>query len=564
MTRFAASHFLSALALLCAPVLCSAAEAQRPNILILLADDLGYSDIGVMGSEIATPNLDALAAQGRLLTSMYSTSMPISRAALLTGADPHQVGYGSMGPPTGRQVGKPGYERHLNNRALTVAELLRDAGYHTCMVGAWALGPAATEDPSVRGFEKSYVLVEAAADYFQPESRRLSKTESITYRENGREVEAPQRYVTDVYTDKLISFIAAHTPGEPFFAYASYTASHFPLHATDEDMARQRGKYDRGYDAVRLARIARQKRSGVVPESLTPASPVPQSEGFTMWENLSAQERKVEARRMEIYAAMIERLDANIGRLIAHLKRTGRYDSTLIIFTSGNGAADTWRSRRKPEDVDNSYDNMGRRHSWLSYSERWAEVSNAPFSRWKGSMTEGGLAVPAIVKLPGQARGKPPVAAPVTLQDVAPTILELVGIAQPGRSYKDREVVAIRGRSMLALLRDDAAAVHVADAVFAGEHGGEAYVRQGQWKAVRLVYASPGDPLREQELAALAVGDLATASQLRARFPRVWRLYDIHADRGETRDESTRNPHVLAKMKQLYEQYEREVGVVDP
>lgn len=542
------------------------AEGDRPpNFLIVLADDLGYADIGAMGSEIATPNLDALAHDGQLFTAMYASALPISRANLMTGLDHHIVGYGSMGPAAGAQLGRPGYERHLNDRARTAAEWMRDAGYRTIMVGTWGLGLEPQYGPDRRGFEHSFALIEAAVDYFLPDPARLSATETITFREDGAEVSQPDRYLTDVFTDKMIAYLDMVSGGDaPFFAYISYTAPHFPLQAPAESIDRNRGRYDNGYDEIRLARISRQKSLGVIAEDFVPAAPVPESSGYKRWGSLTPEEQRVESHRMEIYAAMVENLDSSIGRLVEHLKQSGEYENTLILFASGNGAAGDWKTRRAPEDVDNSYANMGRRHSWLAYTERWAEVSNAPLSMWKTRMTEGGISVPAIIRLPNSDGAGRLVRTPATFEDILPTLLDLAEVPPQNDVEQLRQGLPAAGTSLLPLLRGQVSAVHPDDAVFADELNGEAYVRQGRWKAVLLAYADPDSDLHRQELAALAVGDLVSASQIRSRFPRVWRLYDIEADRGETTDRSETYPDVLDTLRRHYSEYRTRVGVVDP
>ncbi|MBL8552486.1 MAG: arylsulfatase [Hyphomonadaceae bacterium] len=536
------------------------AAGTRPNILVIMADDLGYSDLGTMGGEIPTPHLDALAGEGRVLTAMYASPLPISRGTLLTGADHHIIGYGSMGPPAGRQVGKPGYERRLNDRARTIATLLRGSGYRTYMAGVWGLGAAPEADPSARGFEQSFALIEAAADYFPIEAERL-RLETMTYRQNGAQVAQPDRYVTDVYTDRMIGFIDANASDlAPFFAYLPYSAPHFPLQAHPDFIDRFKGAYDAGYDAIRLARIARQRASGVIAADFKPAQPVPESDGFKSWASLTPEERRIEARRMEVYAAMVANLDWNIGRLIAYLKRIGRYDNTFILFASGNGAASAWSTRRLPENVDNSLANMGRRHSWISYTERWAEVSNAPLSMWKTRMTEGGISVPTIVRLPRGAGVHEPIRAPATFADVAPTLLELAGLPRP----QNDGAAPLEGVSLLPLLEGRATRAHSEDAVFADEMNGEAFVRRGRWKASLLATADPGDALRAEEIAALARGDLVRSSEVRARFPRVWHLFDIEGDRGETTDVSAAHPDILAALRADFSAYRERVGVVDP
>jgi arylsulfatase len=549
------------------------AQGKRPNILLILADDLGFSDIGPFGGEIPTPNLDALARQGRVMTSFYATPMPITRSEVMTGADHHQVGFGGMYIPWGEQAGSLGYQRKLNDHALVVAEPLRDAGYHTYMIGTWHLGEDEDRSPKAQGFESSFALIPAAGLYYAlgpGDPQPAGAHEAPVYREDGRLVTPPPGYITDVFTDRLVGWLKRDAKdGRPFFAYAAYTTPHFPLQAPDEAIACHKGRYDGGYDAVRLARIAKQKRLGLFPRDFKPAEPVPAAgalaPGMERWADLTPERRRREARRMEVYAAMVENLDWNIGRLFAALKTTGRYDDTFIVFTSGNGAAQGY-----PEATeDNRVGNMGRKGSWIYYTERWAEVSNAPFALWKAKPAEGGISVPAIFRLPGQSRRAPNSDAPATVRDLAPTFLELAGVPQPGTTYKGRRVVPMSGRSMVAHLKRRSATVHPADHVFADENSGEAYVRQGRWKAVLMTaqHSNPferGDPLNADHIAALRAGDMQKAAAIRAKWVATWRLYDIVADRGETTDLAAAHPEVLKRLQALYADYRRTAPVIDP
>ena len=545
------------------------APAMRPNILLILADDLGFSDIGPFGGEISTPNLDALAHDGRLLSAMYATPMPITRAEVMTGADHHLAGVGSMYLPWGKQKDTPYYLRGLGKQAVTVSELLHDRGYHTYMVGTWHLGEGDDQRPEMRGFDRSFALMGAAGLYFalgKDEPQPVGAHEPPAYREDGKAVDPPTQYAADLFTDKLLSYIdEGAKDGRPFFAYAAYTTPHFPLQAPDALIARYKGRYDAGYDAVRLARIVRQKAAGIIPKTLKPSIPQPEGPGMKLWSSLSPLEKAREARRMEVYAAMVENLDANVGRLIAELKANGQYDNTLIVFTSGNGAAQGFREAPQESGLEI----MGRKGSWIYDSERWAEVSDAPFALWKAKPAEGGISVPAIVRLPGQHRARPLSAAPATLRDLTPTFLEIAGVPRPGATYKGRAVVPISGRSLMPMLEGKTAAAHPPREVFADENSGEAYVRQGRWKAVLMTeqHTNPferGDPLNAQHIALLRAGDMAAAAKERAKFPARWRLYDIWADRGEITDLAGRYPKTLKRMQALYRAYRKANGVVDP
>lgn len=534
-----------------------AAPAKRPNILVIMADDLGFSDIGPFGSEIRTPNLDALARQGRLMTAMYATPMPhTSHAELLFGVDHHVTVDRFSAPGATAATRQPGAG---DAQPKPVAQALREAGYHTYMIGTWDSGFEPGSTPKDRGFDASHALVSMAGDYYPPTGANVPlDRENFRYLTGGAATPWPDRYITDVWTDELIGYIRQGAKdGRPFFAYAAYTAPHFPLQAPDSFIARQRGHYDAGYDAVRLARVARQKAKGLFPANLKPAEPS-KAPRYKRWSQLSAAERKVEARRMEVYAAMVENLDWNVGRLIKALKAAGAYDDTLIVFTSSNGAAQEVTTHRDPKGFDNSLANMGRVNSWIAYTERWAEVSNAPFAGWKAKGSEGAVVVPTIVKLPGQRMAKPATAAPALLRDLVPTFMAVA-------KAKPQSALPYSGVSLLPLWEGRAAAVRPAGAVIVDEHRDEAYVRDGRWKAVLIsdtpVNAFDGaDPGNAEYLAAVKAGDTARAAAIRAQHPSVWKLYDLAADRGETTDLAAKRPEVLKRMIAHYDAYRRRYG----
>ncbi|MEO6377276.1 MAG: sulfatase-like hydrolase/transferase [Caulobacteraceae bacterium] len=539
-----------------------AAPAKRPNILVIMADDLGFSDIGPFGSEIRTPNLDALARQGRLMTSMYATPMPhTSHAEFLFGVDHHVTVDRFSAPGATAATSRPGADV-IQPKPL--AQTLREAGYRTYMIGTWDSGGEPGFTPKDRGFDASHALMSMAGDYYPPSGANVpSPQENFRYLTNNAATPRPERYITDLWTDELIGYIQGGLKeGKPFFAYAAYTTPHFPLHAPDDAIARQHGRYDAGYDAVRLARVARQKAKGLFPASLRPATPSTAAR-YKRWSQLSPAERAVEARRMEVYAAMVENLDWNVGRLVKALKASGAYDNTLIVFTSSNGAAQAVATHRDPVGFDNSLANMGKRNSWIAYTERWAEVSNAPFAGWKAKGSEGGIVVPTIVKLPGQKTAKPVTAAPALLRDLVPTILDVAGAPSP----TGPSVQPYTGVSLLPLLEGRAATARPAGAAIVDEHRDEAYVRDGQWKAVLIsdtpVNAFDGsDPGNAEYLAAVKAGDTAKAAAIRARHPSVWKLYDIAADRGETTDLAAKRPEVLKRLIGLYDDYRRQYGAV--
>ncbi|AUX28948.1 arylsulfatase [Sorangium cellulosum] len=514
--------------------------AELPNIVTIVADDLGFSDLGAFGGEISTPNLDTLAAEGRILTGHRSGSLCApTRAMLVSGTDSHSVGLGRMGGGTGPQAGQPGYEGHLTDNALSVAEILKDAGYHTYIAGKWHLGDDEDQSPPARGFERSYVLLGGVAAFFNEYADPPTTAQTRLYREDGVHTQPPRGfYATELYTDKLIQYIESNrADGKPFFAFATYTAPHWPLQAPPEYIDRYSGRYDAGYDAIREQRLARLKSRGIIPESFTPNPRLP-SDGTNpkTWEQLTPEERIYEARRMEIYAAMVENLDANIGRLIQYLKRVGEYENTFIFFQSDNGAEGGNREGFAASDpsrsgpVVNTLENLGRPGSYIGVGPRWAEVSATPFRLWKSYTTEGGVAVPAIARLPGQHHAKPQFDGTTHVVDFLPTVLELAGVPNPGNTYKGREVVPISGRSILPVLDDRATAVRAPGEALIWEHGNHRYVIRDNWKLLWL--GAPYGPT-----------------------PRAWTLYDLATDRGEINDVSAAHPEVAAELAAAWTQY---------
>lgn len=535
------SPFLPALLACLIPTL--AAAAERPNILLIVADDLGYSDLGAYGGEIDTPSLDQLAANGLQLTNMYAapTCSP-TRAMLMSGTDNHLAGLGTMAEGLAPfQRGKPGYEGYLNQQSHSIAQLLRDGGYRTSMVGKWHLGLAADQGPDRRGFEQSFTLLEGGGVHFKPPAQPTAKIEQITYRENGQPVELPEDfYSSDFYTDKLIDYLKqGKDSGKPFFAYAAYTSPHWPLQAPEAYLDKYQGRYDGGYDQVRQARIERLRDKGLIAADLVPATGLPVTPDLPGWEQLSPEQRKVEARKMEIYAAMVDNLDHNIGRLVAYLKESGQYDNTLIVFMSDNGAAGERHEQFYPAGphTDNRLENLGRRGSQIDYGPRWAQVSAAPLRLFKGSTAEGGISVPAIVHMPRALARQGVERGVARVDDLAPTFLALAGIADPGDSYQGQAKHPITGRSMLPMLEGKA----VAPRALAGELFGSLYYREGNLKLLGLrPWAMPGQ----------------------APQPLRWQLFDVSRDRGEVQDLSASDPQTFERLKQAWQGYAREVGVV--
>lgn len=313
----------------------------KPNILLIVADDMGYSDLGCFGGEINTPNLDALAARGLRATNFYvAPSCSPSRSMLLTGTDSHVAGIGNMAEWTGpAQRGQPGYEGYLNTRVVTVASLLRDSGYHTCMAGKWHLGEKSDQWPAARGFERDFSLLQGAGSHWSDMLGLLPSEPRVTYTRNGEKVkELPKGYYSSRnLTDFIIQSIDEKGQDDkPFFAYVAYQAPHGPLAVPDEWRDKYQGRHDKGYDAIREERLSRQKKLGITGKDVVCFPRLP---NIPAWDELTDDQRRLAARKMELYAAMIEYMDDQIGRLMTHLKQAGTYDNTLIVFISDNGAA---------------------------------------------------------------------------------------------------------------------------------------------------------------------------------------------------------------------------------
>jgi len=517
---------------------------KQPNILFIMADDLGYSDLGAFGGEIHTPNIDALTKEGRILTDYHTapTCSP-TRSQLISGTDHHLAGIGAMAELTPAHLkGQPGYEGYLNERSLSIAEVLKDNGYRTYISGKWHLGLTAETNAHVKGFDHSFTLLQGLDLHFKQAPSAYKR--NATYTEDGKVVPISALpddfFSTNYFTDKLISYLeSGKNSGKPFFAYAAYTAPHWPLQAPAEYRDRYRGVYDAGYDVIRNGRIARQKQLGLIPANFTAAEPIatknaPQKYG--KWNELPAEQKVLEARRMEIYAGMVENLDANIGRVIEYLKRNNLYDNTLIFFVSDNGAEGFIRGSYGAESgFDNRVNNVGTSSSYHYVGPRWAEVSAAPFHLWKDTAGEGATTAPAIVKLPHQNKAQATYHGFASVLDVFPTVLDYANIAVPQSQYKGRQINTPSGYSWKSVLENKAQAIRPVNFSFADELHGSKYARQGEWK-----------------IALQGKAELGTGA---------WELYNLKNDRGETQNLAQNNPVKLQELLDVYNKYTQQNGV---
>ncbi len=552
-------------------------EAQkRPNILLILADDLGYSDLGFMGSEINTPNLDRLAAAGKLLTRFHvSPTCSPTRAMLLSGNDHHRSGFGSMfGMLSSEQAGQPGYETYLNQRVVTIAMLLADAGYHTYMAGKWHLArrpapdPARPADyseeelalwrstlPEQRGFERAFYIMQGGSGHFD-NTGAVSSAPVSTMLYNGQPYTLPEDYYSSAFlTDQLIDYIEeGRADGRPFFVYAAYTAPHWPLHAPDDFIARYEGVYEAGYAAIAQQRLARMKALGILAAD---QERHPGAALWPAWDSLSDEQKRREARKMQVYAAMVEALDHHIGRLIDYLKQSGAYENTFILFFSDNGAEGNNpydlanNAEWIPANFDNSLENMGRRGSYIAYGPGWAQVSSTPYRLYKGFVSEGGITTPALAVYPGKIPAGQLSKQFASVLDVAPTLLELAGIEHPGERYQGRPIFPLQGSSMLAHLSapgqtdgsaddktdEQAARIHPAEHVMGWELFGRRAIRKGDWKLV-----SQNPPW--------GTGD--------------WELYNLALDPAEQHDQMQKQPTIAALLLTEWQRYVQDNGVIAP
>jgi arylsulfatase len=510
---------------------------ERPNVLLIVADDLGYADLGVFGSEIKTPNIDSLAEEGRIFTQFHTAPLcSVTRAMLLSGNNNHVAGVGRQNAQGPIRSSLPGYEGYLSDRIEPLPRLLRDAGYHTYATGKWHLGMRAEHSPKAAGFERSFMLLNGSSNHF----RAGGRSEQVPlYREDDDLVDYPEgRYSTELYTDRLIEFIeAGRGDGQPFFAYAAYTSPHWPLQVPDDYLDLYRGDYDAGYDALRVQQFDSLKAAGIIPASSTLP---PRNDAIEPWVELTTDQKRIEARKMELYAAMVENLDFHVGRLISSLKSQGLYENTLIIFMSDNGAdgsdpyaANNALSRYLLAHYDNSYENMGRESSWLTYGRPWAEAGSAPFSRYKGFTREGGIVAAMIATGPGVAAGGTIDSSYFTVMDLAPTFFEIGGATYP----EDGSAALMLGESLVGFLAGAESSVHDDNYVTTLYHGGRALLRQGRWKIVTL-----DPPFDESQ----------------------FQLFDIEADPGETRNLALQYPERLASMIQLWRETRVEFGIVLP
>ena len=524
---------------------------DRPNIVIILADDMGYADMGSFGSEIPTPNLDSLAEEGVRFTQFYThASCSPTRSMLLSGVDTHLNGLGNMDEWTApNQLGEPGYEGYLNDSVATLPQLLQDAGYHTYMTGKWHMGKAPERIPRARGFERDFSLLDGGGSYWNMNNLTALSPKSV-FTEDGQYLkELPKDYyATRTYTDKMIEFIeAGRGDDKPFFAYVAHQAPHDPYHLPKEWRGRHVGEYDRGWDSVRRQRLQRQIELGIVDAETQLAErtwfvPDPIV--------LAPAARAILGMKMELYAGMVENLDFHVGRLVAYLKSIGEYENTLFIVFGDNGAEGTDLFKMisgTPGTLNALFAaiNWSQTHpkawgdpgSYVGYGPMWAQVSMTPFSQYKGWLAEGGIRNALIVR--GAGVGRPPGSvhhAVMHVADIVPTLLELAGAASP-ETKDGRPLPALLGRSWVPMLAGDTDEIRGDEDYLAWELFGNRALRQGRWK-LRWQWK----PYGTEE----------------------WELFDLISDPGERLDLSVEEPVKLASLIGLWNRYVDESNVLLP
>jgi len=520
-----------------------AKAAQQPNIILILADDLGFTDIAPYGSEISTPSLTALASEGIRFTNYHTAaSCAPSRAMLLTGVDNHRAGVASIPeaiPP--EQSGFDNYQGVLGNNVVTVASLLEASGYHTYMAGKWHLGKERHQLPSRRGFEKTVAMADTGADNWE-QKPYIPIYKKANWFADGEEMVLPEDFYSSRFLiDKTIEFIDSNLEdGRPFFAYLPFQAVHIPVQAPQEFIDQYMGVYDVGWEQLREDRLTKALELGVVGQG----TEMVEMSTTEDWEALPDERKRYEAKRMAVYGGMVTAMDFHIGRLIEHLKATGQYDNTLFVFTSDNGSevSGTPDPRNGParlfvesQGYTSEYETLGLKGSFNSISPSFASASASPLAFYKFYAGEGGLRVPLIIA--GQSitvKGELNHALS-HVTDITPTILSLAGVKAPDGRFGGRPVEAIVGRNLMPLIRGDVDRVYAEDEAIGYEVGGNAALFRGDHKIV--MNRGP-------------VGDSK------------WHLYNIVSDPGETEDLADAMPERMLVMSQAYEQYVLENGVL--
>ncbi|MFO1192069.1 MAG: arylsulfatase [Rhodoferax sp.] len=512
--------------------------ATRPNIVVLVADDWGFTDVGSFGGEIATPNLDALARAGTRFSNFHvAASCAPTRSMLLTGVDNHRNGVGNLRETMPQaHLGRPGYQGSLTPQVVTVASLLQEGGYRTMITGKWNVGSEPYNLPDRRGFDLSIIQGDTGSDNWDPAQRYLPHSASVQWFENGKPAQMPKEFYSSAYfVDRMIDYLrSGQSSGKPFFAYLGFQANHVPLQAPREFIDKYRGRYKDGWTALRQQRRDRAAALGLIPKD-TPLATMPTTRD---WDRLSDKERRYEERRMEVYAGMADAMDFHLGRLVAHLRQTGEFDNTVFVFLSDNGSegsdyadAQIWLATQYSQDIDR----LGGKGAYGIMGPSWASAAASPLSTFKFYAGEGGIRVPLIIAgVPGAPANQ--IHHSLThVNDIVPTLLDLAQLRHPGTRWRGQPVEPLAGRSLLPALRGDPGPIRPPDQPLGYELSGNQALFKGDLKLVRNLPP---------------VGD------------GQWHLYDLRTDPGETRDLRTSLPQAFDAMRADYEAYARSHGVL--
>ncbi|MGA0557107.1 arylsulfatase [Larkinella sp. VNQ87] len=501
------------------------AKTAKPNIILIMVDDLGFSDFGAYGSEINTPNIDRLAKQGLRLREFYNNSICApTRASLITGQYPHKAGVGYFNV----NLGLPTYQGWLNRESLTFGEVLKEAGYNTYISGKWHVGNDSLYWPLQRGFKHFFGFIGGASNYYDisPYPEKVPPVELV--RDNQRVNLEPGKYLTDEIANHGIQYINESVGSgktvRPFFLYLAFNAPHWPLQAPAEDIAKYKGKYSIGWDSLRAQRLKRQIELGIADPKQAIAKRDPE---VVPWESLTYDEKELWQRKMEVYAAMVDRVDQNVGRLLAELKRLKQDRNTYIFLISDNGAQGGLNSagRRKPQRNSGPIGSAG---SYDYQEQNWAYVSNTPFRNYKATSHEGGISSPFIAWHPATIKAGTIARGTAHLIDLAPTFYDLAGAAYPA-TYQGVKTNPLVGESLKTLLTQPSDWSRQQPIFW--ERAGNRAVRKGKWKLVSL-------------------------------YPdKTWQLYDLETDRGETTDVAAQQPDVVKDLNAEYEAWAKRTGV---
>ena len=521
--------------------LCStaiAAPADRPNIVVLVADDWGFTDVGAFGGEIATPNLDELARRGMRFSNFHvAASCSPTRSMLLTGVDSHRNGHGNLRETMPREhLGKPGYLGSLVPNVVTLGTLLRDGGYRTYVAGKWNVGSEPDNLPDRRGFDRSFVMGDTGSDNWEPEKRYLPHNAKVNWFEDGKTPVMPAEfYSSTFFIDKTIGYLkSGEGSGKPFLAYVGFQANHVPVQAPKAFVDMYRGRYDGGWAALREARRDRAAELGLTPK----AAPMVTMRTTANWDALNPTERQYQARLMEVYAGMASAMDHEVGRLIAHLKSTGEFDNTVFVFLSDNGPegsdykeADIWVRLHYNRDLDR----LGSKGAYVVPGPSWSSASASPLSTFKFYAGEGGIRSPLIISgAPGTASNQ--IHTGLThVTDILPTLLDLAKVPRPGSSYRGQSIEPPIGRSLLPVLSNPSLRVRTDDEPIGYELAGNKALFKGDLKLV---------------LNSAPIGD------------GQWHLYDLRTDPGETNDLRQQRPQEFAAMQADYAAWATAQGVL--